>query len=166
MKSFWSMAAKALFVIAVIQAWFLYDLYRQNTALTAVNEEYAGYLKDSEAKIAELQEQLEETEKKTVDGILKETNKAVVQGWESLLDKVEQELQKAREAVPELLELEPDVAPQSELPESQMPESDESEASSTDEQNTEMPQTEIPQEETPQAETPATPPVLIPGEMT
>jgi len=106
MKSFWSLSAKALLVIVLLQAWFLYDMYRQNTALKSVNDEYTQYLEDSESKIAALEKQLAETEKKTVDGLLKETNKAVVDGWESLLDKVEQELEKARTAVPELFELE------------------------------------------------------------
>jgi len=104
MKSFWSLAAKFLLVIVLIQAWFLYDMHRQNTVLLSANEEYSAYLEDSEAKITQLQAQLAETEKKTVDGILKETNKAVIQGWESLLNKVEEELEKAKEVLPELLE--------------------------------------------------------------
>lgn len=154
MKSFWSVSAKGLFVIVLLQAWFLYDIYRQNTVLSAVNEEYSGYLKDSEAKIAELEQQLAETEKKTVDGILKETNKAVVQGWESLLDKVEQELNKARAAVPELLEIEPQQKQENALP---------AEPESTE--PTDLDEQEAGDESSTDSET-NTPPVLIPGEVT
>ena len=156
MKSFWSLSAKALLVIVLLQAWFLYDMYRQNTALTSVNDEYSQYLEDSENKIAELEKQLAETEKKTVDGILKETNKAVVQGWESLLDKVEEELEKARSSVPELFELEqqpePDTRPKSTEPDQEPLPGDEPNPDTTDEPSEDDEST--------------TPPVLIPGEMT
>ena len=156
MKSFWSLSAKALLVIVLLQAWFLYDMYRQNTALTSVNDEYSQYLEDSENKIAELEKQLAETEKKTVDGILKETNKAVVQGWESLLDKVEEELEKARSSVPELFELEqqpePDTPPKSTEPDQEPLPDDEPNPDTTDEPSEDDEST--------------TPPVLIPGEMT
>lgn len=158
MKSFWSISAKALFVIVLLQAWFLYDMYRQNTALTAVNDEYSAYLKDSEEKIAKLQTQLAETEKKTLDGILNETNKAVVQGWESLLNKVEQELEKAKSAVPDLLEIEPlqdDNAGMSEAPVE--PEITPMPEESQDKETTEEPST---------GSEPTTPPVLIPGDVT
>ena len=156
MKSFWSLSAKALLVIVLLQAWFLYDMYRQNMALTSVNDEYSQYLEDSENKIAELEKQLAETEKKTVDGILKETNKAVVQGWESLLDKVEEELEKARSSVPELFELEqqpePDTPPKSTEPDQEPLPDDEPNPDTTDEPSEDDEST--------------TPPVLIPGEMT
>jgi len=156
MKSFWSLSAKALLVIVLLQAWFLYDMYRQNTALTSVNDEYSQYLEDSENKIAELEKQLAETEKKTVDGILKETNKAVVQGWESLLDKVEEELEKARSSVPELFELEqqlePSTPPKSTEPDQEPLPGDEPNPDTTDEPSEDDEST--------------TPPVLIPGEMT
>lgn len=158
MKSFWSISAKALFVIVLLQAWFLYDMYRQNTALTAVNDEYSAYLKDSEEKIAKLQTQLAETEKKTLDGILNETNKAVVQGWESLLNKVEQELEKAKSAVPELLDIEPlqdDNAGMIEAPVE--PEITPMPEESQDKEITEEPST---------GSEPTTPPVLIPGDVT
>lgn len=151
-----SLVTKGLFVIVLIQAWFLYDIHRQNTALSAVNEEYAAYLKDSEAKIAELETQLAETEKKTVDGILKETNKAVVKGWESLLNKVEQELEKARESVPDLLELEPpqeDKTDVTEPPLDAVPTPEDSEDNTV----TEDPST---------GSEPNTPPVLIPSDVT
>ena len=37
MKSFWSVLAKVLFVLVLIQAWFLYDFYNKNQALIVDN---------------------------------------------------------------------------------------------------------------------------------
>lgn len=121
MKSFWSWSAKVLFLVVIMQAWFLYDYYQKNITLLQLNKEYTEYLKDSDIRITELEEQLIATEKKTVDGMLKETNKAMVEGWENLLDKVEQELEKARKAVPELLELEPEAPADTNTPDTPLP---------------------------------------------
>lgn len=164
MKSFWSLAAKFLLVIVLIQAWFLYDMHRQNTVLLSANEEYSAYLEDSEAKITQLQAQLAETEKKTVDGILKETNKAVIQGWESLLNKVEEELEKAKEVLPELLEPEAkQELPLDSQPQNKPPKTNTSPSLNDDDENTIDKDSSEPSSD-PEKEPP--PPVLIPTDIT
>ena len=57
------------------------ELSRANESLLAANQK------------------IEELEKNSIDHVLKETNKAVVKGWETLLDTVEGELEKAKKSI-------------------------------------------------------------------
>ena len=105
MKSFWSYAAKLLFVLVLIQFWFLYDLQEKNTALMLSNDEYLASLEFAEANISRLEAELVEAEKNSVEGIIKQGNEAVLKSWDSLLDLFERELEKARVTIPEQLDL-------------------------------------------------------------
>jgi hypothetical protein len=42
--------------------------------------------------------------KRSLEGMLKETNKAVVSGWETLLNAVQEELNKAKDAIPSIID--------------------------------------------------------------
>ena len=106
MKSFWSVLAKVLFVLVLIQAWFLYDFYNKNQALIvdnvqleqkllAANESLVGV----NAALTSANTKIEVLEKNSLDSVLKETNKAVINSWQALLNTVEGELEKARKSI-------------------------------------------------------------------
>lgn len=81
-------------VIAVAYIYHQDKRYRQalldNQRLLLELDEKSLRLQQAEKTIVAL-------EKKSVEGILEETNKAVVSGWETLLDTVKGELDKAKE---------------------------------------------------------------------
>ena len=97
MKIFWPWLAKILFLVAILEGWFLYNLHQKNLELIAINSDLYDQLDQTQKTLAETTEQLKTVEKKTVGGMLDETNKALVSAWETLLDKVQIELNKTRE---------------------------------------------------------------------
>jgi hypothetical protein len=106
MKAVWSMITKILFVLVLIQAWFLYELYNKNQGLIADNvklEQELLSVNDSLITVNDsliaANKKIEVLEKNSLEGVLQETNKAVVNSWESLLDTVEGELEKARKSI-------------------------------------------------------------------
>lgn len=104
MKTFWSLSAKILLVVVIVQAWFLYDYYNKNQQLMAENVQIETELFEAKEALLAVEKKATELEKRSLEGMLKETNKAVVSGWEKLLDAVEGELDKARESIGELRE--------------------------------------------------------------
>lgn len=107
MKTFWSWAAKILLVVALVEAWYIYDLHNKNEALIADNVNLETQLAQSEQALATVRSEIEELEKRSLEGVLKETNKAVISGWEKLLNTVEKELEKARDAIPGIIGSDP-----------------------------------------------------------
>ncbi|MGH1486994.1 MAG: hypothetical protein ACRBCI_12320 [Cellvibrionaceae bacterium] len=103
MKTFWSLLAKILLIVVVVESWFLYDFYQKNQQLLTDNVELETKLLSSEQALAEVSTKLEQLEKRSLEGMLKETNKAVVSGWETLLNAVQEELNKAKEAIPSII---------------------------------------------------------------
>ena len=106
MKTFWSTLAKILFVLVLIQAWFLYDLYQDNQILIVDNIELEQQLLTANDSLESLNasldvanKKIELLEKNSLDGVLEETNKAVINSWEALLNTVEGELKKARKSI-------------------------------------------------------------------
>lgn len=106
MKKFWSTLAKILFVLVLIQAWFLYEFYNKNQDLIVGNvalEQQLLSASDSLATVTDsltaANKKIEVLEKNSLDSVLKETNKAVINSWEALLDTVEGELEKARKSI-------------------------------------------------------------------
>ncbi len=122
MKVFWSWFAKILLVVAIIEAWFLYDMYTKNQQLISENIELEKQLIETQDSLSSAQAKIEELEKTSIEGMLKETNKAVISGWETLLDAVESELNKAKKSIDSTID---DLKP-----ESQSPQKDGSDASS------------------------------------
>lgn len=115
MKTFWSLLAKILIIVVIVQAWFLYDYYNKNQQLIAENIQLETELLQTKESLLAAEEKAADLEKRSLEGVLKETNKAVVSGWEKLLDAVEGELNKAREAIEEIQE------PATEQPDEQKP---------------------------------------------
>jgi hypothetical protein len=103
MKTFWSWLVKILLVIAVVEAWFLYDFYQKNQSLISENIELETQLLISQEALTEANKRVEQLEKQSLEGVLKQTNKAVVSGWEKLMNTVEEELKKARDALPTII---------------------------------------------------------------
>ncbi|MFT6791633.1 MAG: hypothetical protein ACJA04_000840 [Cellvibrionaceae bacterium] len=101
MKIFWPWLAKILFVVVIFEGWLLYDFYQKNRTLIALSSDLQDQLNQTEKNLAETTEQLQAVEKKTLEGMFSETNKAMISGWELLLDRVQEELNKAREQSPE-----------------------------------------------------------------
>ena len=99
MKTLWSGMAKVLIVLLVIAGWFLYQQHQEKQALQVLNQQLQTELAIVRQSLAESQKKAEELEEKSIEGMLRETNKVVVSGWETLLDTVEQELNKARDAI-------------------------------------------------------------------
>lgn len=106
MKAFWSVLAKILFVLVLIQAWFLYEFYNTNQALIVDNVQLEQQLLTANDALDSVNEALtnannkiETLEKNSLDSMLKETNKAVINSWEALLNTVEGELNKARKSI-------------------------------------------------------------------
>lgn len=99
MKNLWRWATKILFVLLLVSGWYIYE---QDDRYKQLEKEYSALSKELEKTqilLAEQKTHSEALEKKTIDSILKETNKAVISGWETLLDTVEKELNKARSSI-------------------------------------------------------------------
>lgn len=106
MKAFWSVLAKILFVLVLVQTWFLYDFYSKSQVLIVNNVQLEQQLSVANKALANVNEALATANKKIVtlevsslDSVLKETNKAVINSWQALLNTVEGELNKARESI-------------------------------------------------------------------
>lgn len=102
MNSFWSNLAKVLVLVVLVQAWFLYDMSKKNEVLTEFNTELSDNLVGAQDSLLSAQNQIEELKTRTIDGLLEETNRVVISGWESVLGKVQEELEKAREVLPKV----------------------------------------------------------------
>ena len=111
MKAFWSVLAKVLFVVVLIQAWFLYDFYNKSQFLIVDKVLLEQQLLAASESLVSANEALvsangkiELLEKSSLENVLKETNKAVVNSWEALLNTVEGELNKARKSIDSTIE--------------------------------------------------------------
>lgn len=100
MKAAWAWLAKILFVIILVGVWYIYEQDKQYEALLSSHTELDSKVVMLEQQLQKLGEENAELEKKSVEGILRETNKVVVSGWEALLEKVEKELNKAKQLMP------------------------------------------------------------------
>lgn len=99
MKRFWALIAKISFALLLISFWFIYDKRNQYERLLAEHEMLKEELVLANQSISQLTDKNEELEKKSVEGLLRETNKVVVSGWETLLNTVEEELNKAKKMI-------------------------------------------------------------------
>lgn len=134
MKSFWVWSAKILVALLVIETWFLYDIYQQNGQLLTANSKLNEELYQVKAALADANGKIESMEKNSIQGQLRKTNKAIISGWETLLQTVEDELATARKSLPSLLNDElPEASPDEEQPQ-QPPSKQNSEPGSLDQQ--------------------------------
>jgi uncharacterized protein YlxW (UPF0749 family) len=99
MKIFWSWSAKILLVLLLISVWYIYEQKKEYETLTLSHQQLTLDLENAKKSLADLHQENQALEKKSVEGLLRETNKVVVSGWETLLNAVEGELNKAREMI-------------------------------------------------------------------
>ena len=97
MKTFWSWSAKILFIIVVFSAFYIYQQKASYEQLVLENKQLRLELSAAQKMLSDEQSKVAALEKKTLDGMLEETNKVVVSGWETLLGSVKAELEKARQ---------------------------------------------------------------------
>ena len=102
MRAFWSYFAKILFVFVIIESWFLYDFFQKNEQLLAENIQLERELLATKESLLLTETKITELENKSLEGMLKQSNEAMVTAWETLSDTVERELYKARASVHEL----------------------------------------------------------------
>lgn len=99
MKNFWAWSATILFVLLLLLIGYSYDRHQAYEELVAINQQLEADVAEVKQSLAEAHLKNKELEKKSLEGMLNETNKVVISGWEALLNKVEKELSKAREMV-------------------------------------------------------------------
>jgi hypothetical protein len=99
MKSFWTFLSKILVVLLILAGVYIYQQEKKHAALESENTTLRTTIQALEESLAMANDKNSELEKKSVEGILRETNKVVVSGWETLLNTVEQELNKARKMI-------------------------------------------------------------------
>ena len=101
MKQVWSWLAKILIIVVIVQGWFIYQFLEDKKALALENQALTAQLETAVEQINKNEKQIAILKKKSVEGVLDETNRAVISGWEALMNKVEDELDKALESFPE-----------------------------------------------------------------
>ena len=95
MTKVWEWSAKIMIVLLLVCLWHIFEQKKENQQLRLDNSALSVELENTRQLLVEEQAKSEALAKKTLEGLLKETNKAVVKGWEALLDNVEKELDKA-----------------------------------------------------------------------
>lgn len=90
----------AILLIAVVAlGWMNYQTREQ----LLQSERQIAVLQDSisltQKQLVEMQGKLTELDKTSVQGLVKEANGAILDGWEALVNSVENEVRKAREAM-------------------------------------------------------------------
>lgn len=96
MNFFWSLSAKVLCVLLLVAVWFMYTQHTDYQTLVHEHQQLKNELSRTNELLVAANQQITALEKETLDGMLKETNKALLSGWDTLLDSVEGELTKAR----------------------------------------------------------------------
>ena len=99
MKNIGSRSTVVLLVLLLISLWYIHDQHNRYERLEQDYSNVIQELENTKAQLAAEQGRSEALEKKSIEGILKETNKAVISGWETLLNTVEKELEKARSVI-------------------------------------------------------------------
>lgn len=99
MKTIGYWVAKIAVIALLVAVWFLYQKNIENEHLRVENQRLSLELAEVKRSLDELTLANQALEKKSVEGLLRETNKVVVSGWETLLNTVEKELDKAREMI-------------------------------------------------------------------
>lgn len=88
-------------LVIVGMGWMYYDSQEQlkQARLQSLQLEQQLVLLNKE--MTALSEQVEKLDKNSVEGIVRQANNAILDGWESLVNSVENELKKARQKVKE-----------------------------------------------------------------
>jgi hypothetical protein len=90
-------STKILSICLIVAIAYIYYQDREHVSLVGNNQQLVEQLEQANLLLLESEEKIALLEKKSIEGILEETNKVVVSGWETLLDTVKDELTKAKE---------------------------------------------------------------------
>jgi len=90
-------STKILSFCLIVAIAYIYHQDKEHGSLVVENQQLTTQLEKANALLRESEENIALLEKKSIEGMLEETNKVVVSGWETLLDTVKEELAKAKE---------------------------------------------------------------------
>jgi hypothetical protein len=90
-------STKILSICLIVAIAYIYHQDKEHGSLAVENQQLTEQLAKANALLLESEEKIALLEKKSIEGMLEETNKVVVSGWETLLDTVKEELTKAKE---------------------------------------------------------------------
>lgn len=90
----------ALLVLVIAgMGWMYYDGQQQLKEARLQSQQLEQQLVLLNKEVAALSEQVEKLGDNSVEGLVRQANNAILDGWESLVNSVESELKKAREKV-------------------------------------------------------------------
>lgn len=90
----------ALLVLVIAgMGWMYYDGQQQLKEARLQSQQLEQQLALLNKEVAALSEQVEKLGDNSVEGLVRQANNAILDGWESLVNSVENELKKAREKV-------------------------------------------------------------------
>jgi hypothetical protein len=90
-------STKILSICLIVAIAYIYHQDKEHSSLVVENQQLTEQLAKANALLMKSEEKITLLEKKSIEGMLEETNKVVVSGWETLLDTVKEELTKAKE---------------------------------------------------------------------
>jgi hypothetical protein len=88
---------KILSICLIVAIAYIYHQDKEHRSLAVEHQQLTEQLEKANSLLLESEEKIALLEKKSIEGMLEETNKVVVSGWETLLDTVKEELTKAKE---------------------------------------------------------------------
>ncbi|TQV78079.1 hypothetical protein FKG94_13440 [Exilibacterium tricleocarpae] len=94
-----SLLVAALLVAMVLSGWQLYQSHRRQAVLQQQLLTLQAELEGLRGQLGTVQQELDSLEQSSVKGAIEEANSAILSGWEALLETVEGELSRAREAL-------------------------------------------------------------------
>ena len=90
-------STKILSICLIAAIAYIYHQDKEYGSLVVENQQLTEQLARANTLLLESEDKIALLEKKSIEGMLEETNKVVVSGWETLLDTVKEELTKAKE---------------------------------------------------------------------
>ncbi|WP_439134925.1 hypothetical protein [Pseudomaricurvus sp.] len=88
-------------LLIVGMGWMYYDSQQQLKQARLQSQQLEQQLVLLNKEVALLSEQVEKLDENSVEGIVREANNAILDGWQSLVNSVDNELKKARQKVKE-----------------------------------------------------------------
>ncbi len=93
------MSLVLILIIALAAAWQFYDMQQREQAMRLRLQALESSVNEMQQRLGTLEGQVTQLRESSVEGLVNEANTAILEGWESLVDTVENELKKAREAL-------------------------------------------------------------------
>lgn len=97
--------------------WQWYESRQREEQLRQQLAEMQAQVVQLQEQVGSLRQEVQTLDESSVEGLVRDANEAILQGWEALVDTVENELKKAREALKEEPDSENDPQPPQPPPE-------------------------------------------------